>query len=115
MGTTFSIMGDSISTFEGMNPKENAVYYTEPQTEISGVTDVRHTWWMQLIRHFGGRLAKNGSYSGSLVEGIGFPAGDSDERVAQLACADGSDPDVIVLFMGINDYGWAGAYNQAKG
>ena len=61
-----------------------------------------------------GELLANGSFSGSMVEGAGFPAGDSAERVAALA-RDGQAPDVVLVFMGINDYGWGGADAQAAG
>ena len=57
----------------------------------------------------------NAAFSGSVVEGFGFPAGNSDARVAALRGADGALPDVVLVLMGINDYGWGGGRNQVMG
>lgn len=108
----FSIMGDSISTYEGCNPEGFDVFYEGERKDATGVRSVSDTWWARVIDHFGGRLLSNGSFSGSMVEGAGFPAGESRRRVDALA-ADGRMPDVIMVFMGINDYGWGGARAQA--
>lgn len=110
----FSILGDSISTFEGCNPAGFRVFYEEERREATGVREARDTWWAQVVDALDGELLANGSFSGSMVEGAGFPAGDSAERVAALA-RDGQAPDVVLVFMGINDYGWGGADAQAAG
>ena len=110
----FSILGDSISTFEGCNPEGFNVFYEGERREATGVREVRDTWWAHVVDALGGELLANGSFSGSMVEGAGFPAGDSAERVAALACG-GRVPDVIIVFIGINDYGWGGADAQAAG
>lgn len=109
-----SIMGDSISTFEGCNPAGFRVFYEGAQCEATGVREVRDTWWAQVVDALGGELLVNGSFSGSMVEGAGFPAANSTERVAVLA-RDGKTPDVVLIFMGINDYGWGGADAQTAG
>ncbi|MDO4183006.1 MAG: SGNH/GDSL hydrolase family protein [Coriobacteriia bacterium] len=114
MARAFSIVGDSISTFEGYNPEGWAVYYQSPQCETTGVLRVEQTWWHRVIAHFGGTLVANASYSGSMVEGAGFPAACAPERIAALAPA-GQKPTDVLVFAGINDYGWGGAANQAKG
>ena len=110
----FSILGDSISTFEGCNPAGFRVFYEEERREATGVREARDTWWAQVVDALDGELLANGSFSGSMVEGAGFPAGDSAERVAALARG-GQAPDVVLVFMGINDYGWGGADAQAAG
>ena len=141
MGTerTFSVLGDSISTYAGCNPLGYAVYYEGERASAAGLEGVQDTWWAQVVRHFGGRVLANASYSGSLVEGGAFPAGSSAERVAALApdptasdptapsstmpdlaapgsaVLDSAAPDVVLVFMGINDYGWGGAAAQADG
>ena len=190
MGLRFSIFGDSISTFQGWVPAENHVCYRDELLRITGVERVEETWWMQVIRCFDGKLLANASFSGSMVEGAGFPAASSPERIAQLAglsaagggvpgvgaeCGAGANahglrveggtfevsaelkgigakqtttvggglleadarlsptripapqrtgdgalevdaaPDAILVFMGINDYGWGGAAAQAAG
>ena len=115
MAKTFSILGDSISTFDGWNPPSFDVFYSDERLEKTGVTHVEQTWWHLLIDHFGGTLLKNGSFSGSLVEGGFFPAGDSDARADAILGETGEAPDAIVCFIGINDYGWGGAEAQAAG
>ncbi len=112
--TYFSVLGDSISTFEGLIPEGWRLYYDKHFREDTGVIEPSDTWWGHVIDHFGGKLLVDGAFSGSLVEGAGFPAGDSDERVAALA-KDGVSPDVILIYIGINDYGWGGARAQAAG
>ncbi len=114
-GPAISIMGDSISTFEGQNPEGYRVYYAEELRDFTGVVEVEDTWWSQVISHFGGHLCTNASFSGSMVEGLGFPAGNSERRVADLKNSSGENPDAILIFMGINDFGWGGAKNQAAG
>ena len=115
MAQTFSIFGDSISTFAGFNPPGFDVFYSDKRLAKTGVTSVEQTWWHLLIQHFGGELLKNGSFSGSLVEGGFFPAGDSDARADAVLGDNGEAPDVIVCFIGINDYGWGGAKMNADG
>ena len=110
----FSILGDSISTFEGCNPTGFRVFYEGERCAATGVREARDTWWAQVVDALGGELLANGSFSGSMVEGAGFPAGDSAERVAALA-RDRQAPDAVLVFMGINDYGWGGADAQAAG
>ena len=110
----FSILGDSISTFEGCNPEGFRVFYESERLEATGVLAPQDTWWAQVVGALDGELLANGSYSGSMVEGAGFPAGNSAERIAALA-RDGQTPDVILVFIGINDYGWGGADAQAAG
>ena len=82
---SFSILGDSISTFDGCNPDGFAVYYQGERCEQTSVTSSADTWWSQVIERLGGRLLANSSFSGSLVEGAGFPAGNSQERIDALA------------------------------
>lgn len=111
----FSIFGDSISTFEGYVPAQNHVFYENERCVLTGVSEVNDTWWMQVIEHVGGTFLANASFSGSMVEGAGFPAGQSQERVDQLAGPQGEHPDAILIFMGTNDYGWGSAAAQAAG
>ena len=122
MTKLFSILGDSISTFENIMPRGWRVYYAGELRQTTGVKDVHDTWWMRVIDHYKGRLLANASFSGSWVEGSGFPAGSSDERVCALrgmrrggrgGLATYQDPEVILINIGINDYGWGGADAQA--
>lgn len=112
---TFSVLGDSISTFEGTVPEGFAVYYDGERARAAGVIQPSDTWWHQVASHFGARILANGSFSGSMVEGAGFPAAWSSRRIAALTGPGGEAPTDILVFVGTNDYGWGGAANQAAG
>lgn len=109
-----SVFGDSISTYEGYAPEGYAVYYEGPRQKATGVMDAAQTWWARVVDAMGAVLLANASWSGSMVEGAGFPAGNSPERIEALS-RDGVDPDDILVFYGINDYGWGSAHAQAAG
>lgn len=114
-GLKFSIMGDSISTFEGCTPDGYALFYNDERLETSGVTSPSDTWWSHVARALGGEILADDAWSGSMVDGAGFPAAKSPERAAALLGEDGQTPDVVITFIGINDYGWGGAAAQAAG
>ena len=63
---------------------------------------------MQMLYHTGMRLLTNGSYSASTVCGSSHTedssAGCSNRRLLELRGADGSVPDVILVYMGANDF-----------
>lgn len=109
-----SVMGDSMSTFEGYIPEGWNVFYTGENLEFTGVTTVEDTWWMQVIKGMGGEFLANASWSGSCVEGVGYPAGESRMRTNALQ-KNGVHPDAVLIFMGINDFGWGGTFNQMLG
>lgn len=98
-----SILGDSISTFEGWIPEGNSAFY--PQN--GAVQDVSRTWWKILLDETDLVLCANGSSSGSTCYGDSQAAdvmvGCSDHRISQLVGADGKDPDIIIVYMGTND------------
>lgn len=107
-----SVFGDSISTFEGAVPCENRIYYDARDSQNTGVASIGDTWWMQVIDALGGEFFTNASFSGSTVQGWGFPAASSAERAAQVDGANGDSPDDILVFIGINDYGWGNVCAQ---
>ncbi len=108
-GQFFSIMGDSISTFEGCVPEGYAVYYTYEAGSSTGVKSPEDTWWWQVIAYFGGKLLANNSWSGSLTcampECDAASYGCGDERTHGLG-RDGVTPDHIIVYLGTNDRGW---------
>lgn len=109
-GKQFSILGDSVSTFDGYNPQGYKVFYDIGNCVRSGVTAVQDTWWDKVIGYFGGELLVNNSWSGSRVtklpgNGQLFPSGCSDERTASLHIND-VKPDVIIVYLGTNDWGF---------
>ena len=98
--TTFSILGDSISTFCAYVPQENEIYYPKEGVDV---TKVEHTWWHILGERTGLKLIANESYSGSRVSYTGSrPASScflSEKRQSRLK------GDIIIVFGGTNDWG----------
>ena len=102
-GKKISIIGDSISTFNGYMPSGYASHY--PRETI---TDVSQTWWHLLCKETGASLLTNASMTGSYVTGDSTSQTDalaacSDKRIADLANS-GSTPDIVICFIGINDF-----------
>ena len=105
----FSLLGDSISTLEGYNPPECAVFYDWQNRCLSDVLAPSDTWWGRVIDTLGGDLLVNNSWSGSLVckhpdceiESYGC----SDARTSALGIGN-KTPDVIMILMGLNDFGY---------
>lgn len=113
--TRYSVFGDSISTFRGCIPPENRWFYDSEDINGTGVCDPAQTWWGRVISHNGGCLVSNASFSGAMVDGLGFPAGSSIMRAKQVIGEDGTLPNVVLVYMGINDYGWGSHEAQAAG
>ena len=107
-GKYFSILGDSVSTLERHSIPEHAAYYTHYNCLETGVFIPADTWWGQVIDALGGRLMVNDSFAGSTV--CFHPKyeiqsyGCSQKRTSNLGKY-GYSPDVIMVFMGMNDWG----------
>lgn len=107
-GLLFSILGDSISTLDGYNPPECAVFYDREHKYLSGVFAPEDTWWGQVIEALGGSLLVNNAWSGSLV--TKHPScevasyGCSEERSGGLHQGQ-TEPDVVMVLLGTNDWG----------
>ena len=104
-----SILGDSVSTLSGWNPKGYCVFYEGENCDRSGVKEYYDTWWGQLIDLLGAQLLVNDSWSGSRVTKLPdhnqlFPSGISDERINNLGKT-WRKPDIIIVFLGFNDWG----------
>jgi len=104
----FSILGDSISTLEGYNPRGYNVFYTGENCIRSNVREMNDTWWGKVIKFFEGELLVNNSWSGSRVTKLPnrselFPSGCSDERTSSLHI-NTIMPDVIIVNLGSNDW-----------
>ena len=106
----FSILGDSISTFDGYSSgtasettnstiSGNAVYY---KGDNCGITDVNFTWWKQLANYTETNVLVNNAWSGDKVSSGG------QTRCEQLhddtGTNAGTNPDLIAVYLGINDY-----------
>lgn len=99
-----SILGDSISTFEGFNPYGYSVFYDADKQRLNGLSDVYDTWWAKVNQALHAYLCVNNSFSGSKVTGDCFPAASCIERVSQLRTAE-YVPDIILVYIGFNDFG----------
>ena len=112
-GKTISILGDSISTFEGVsnNGEYNStiaggnVYY---HGNDRGGVQRADTWWQQTIDQLGLTLLVNNSWSGSAISHTR-----SSAPAAYIARAvnlhndhpdDPADPDIVAVFLGTNDF-----------
>ena len=111
-GKTISILGDSISTYVDVsnNPAynstigENVLYYGAKNIDVTQ----SETWCQQVIDALDMKLCVNNSWSGSTVlherSGTG---GAYISRCEQLHNDNtGEEPDVIVVFMGTNDFSY---------
>ncbi|MBQ8497903.1 MAG: hypothetical protein IJ489_10695 [Clostridia bacterium] len=104
----FSVLGDSISTLNGYTEPDYAAFYEGIVKFATNVFIPEDTWWGQVIERLGGFILVNNSFSGSTVtkrKGYEIESyGCSDERTSALS-RDGVSPDVIMVFIGINDWG----------
>lgn len=104
-GAAVSIMGDSISTFQGYIP---AGYYDFfPENGL--VSDVNDTWWKRVLDEEEWTLCVNGSSSGATCVGdstsMDNPQCSCNEfRTGGLSGSDGTAPDIIIVYMGTNDF-----------
>lgn len=112
IGKSLAIIGDSISTYSGWLPSDisgytgntYATYY--PRGDVDAV---EKTWWHQVYKKLGFSKVNNCSWSGSRVTGDSDSttrayAGCSNRRISDLAIR-GYEPDVIIVFLGRNDWG----------
>lgn len=102
-----SILGDSISTFDGYSNNitsnstigNNLARY--PQDNLA--TSVDDTWWKQVIDYFNSDLLVNNSWRGTQVLGTDNTCGYKN-RCQQLHNDNTNvNPDIIFVYMGIND------------
>lgn len=113
-GKIISVLGDSISTFEGYIPVADGVNLAHraryPQENL--LTDVNGTWWMKVINALEATLGINDSWAGSTVSNTRDvnekdfgpnAAMASLTRIRNLG-ANGT-PDLIFFFGGTNDAG----------
>lgn len=111
-GCSFSILGDSYSTYDGYIPEEYCHYYPNPD-KVDDVLGVEDTWWKKLEQQYGMRLLVNDSYSGSTVCNQvreSLPASSAftiRTKECNFSSPDGEDPNYIIVFGGTND-DWLG-------
>lgn len=100
-----SILGDSISTFQSWIPEGYNCFYPE-NGELQSVDQ---TWWKMVLDDMEMELCANASSSGSTCIGNSLGTDDpqhgcSDFRMADLMGKSGEYPDVIIVYMGTNDF-----------
>ena len=100
-----SVLGDSLSTYEGWQPPDYAVFYAGLNLARAKMSSVNDIWWMRLIRKLGGDFCANSAYSGSRVSGGEFPAACCQERISALRRSS-IDPELILVYIGFNDFGY---------
>lgn len=94
-----SIIGDSISTFEGYNPEGFLTKYP-----FGNVKKVEQTWWKQLIDNNSWELVDNNSYSGSRVSNTSIIQA-PNSNFADDSRLYNYESDIIIIFGGTNDFG----------
>lgn len=112
-GKQLSVLGDSISTFSGVSNdaseglSNNAVYYSSSRIARAD------TYWQQIVDEFDMNLCINNSWSGAYAS-MHRPNANTDKdsngsissgiaRANKLAKSDGTAPDYILVYIGIND------------
>ncbi|MBR2024944.1 MAG: SGNH/GDSL hydrolase family protein [Clostridia bacterium] len=104
-GKKLSILGDSVSTYRGVSNDRyanatiwgNRCFYDDP-------FPLEKTYWSLVMNEFGMELCVNNSWSGGNLTGRDIEAAGVN-RVNFLSRDDGTNPDFIIFFMGINDLG----------
>lgn len=99
-----SILGDSISTYQGYGLPGYAVYYQDYYRQVNELTSVYDTWWAKVNQALHAYICVDNAYSGSKVTGTAFPCACSPERTGALHTTD-ARPDIILIYMGFNDWG----------
>lgn len=116
-GLNFSVLGDSISTFDGVSNSTaynatiggNAAYYgatsrEDYTTDIAPLNVSRSdTWWQQAVDTLGMNLCVNNSWSGSYIRNGSSANSGCVSRCRQLHNTAGTKPDIIAMFLGTND------------
>lgn len=104
-GKRLSILGDSVSTYQGVSDdtSANSTLYYNPYF-YRDPYPLESTYWHILISELGLELCVNNSWSGGLLSGRDDP--DSGvNRADRLSKDNGESPDIIIVFMGLNDVG----------
>lgn len=105
-----TIFGDSYSTFQGyVTPDTMELWYFKSNTlNRTDVTDVKQTWWWQLIKEKGWKLERNNSWSGATISYTGYDKKDYHFKSFITRLDNLGTPDIILLFGATND-AWAGS------
>lgn len=98
---TFSVIGDSYSTYVGMTePATNAQFYPH---EAIDVYEVTQTWWKLFERETGIRLEHNNSYSGGTICNTWWNGADASTVSFVYRSQNLRKADLIIIEGGTND------------
>ena len=109
---TFSIIGDSYSSFAGyMADSKAATWYPASSHGMGDTNDVEiveQTWWYKFANSYGCRLIENNSWSGSTIAYDGYSEGLEDGKEVSFIQRMGllTIPQLILVYGGTND-SWA--------
>ena len=115
-GKTFSILGDSISTYRNISNRRGSRWANTTigrgkawYSDLKPIMADTDTWWMQMAEDLKLRLLVNNSWSGStFFQTRAKTKGAFDSRCVQLhdntGINDGAEPDIIFIYMGANDF-----------
>ena len=98
-----SILGDSYSTFEGVNPPGYAPFYPNDKNDVK---EVGQTWWSLFYEAMGYTLEVNDSWGGTTICNTGYGGWDFANSSFNSRLWKLGNPDIIFVFGGTND-AWA--------
>lgn len=111
--STFSILGDSYSTFKGYtDPLNNLQWYPPSDSATQGsendVENVENTWWYLFANDYKSLLVQNNSYSGSCISYDSYGTGTVDGKNFSFVkrCENLKKAELIIIEGGTND-AWA--------
>lgn len=115
-GLSFSVIGDSFSTYKGWIPEGNSAWYSDSgnSTPENDVASVKDTWWHRLSKDTKMSLLYNDSYSGSTVCNTGYNGANATNTsfITRAKRCLGEDrifeskPDIVFIYGTTND-SWA--------
>lgn len=107
---TFSILGDSYSTFKDYtDPLNNTQWYPPSDSVTQGsendVEDVENTWWHLFANDYKSLLIQNNSYSGSCISYDSYGTGTVDGKNFSFVkrCENLKKAELIIIEGGTND------------
>ncbi len=105
-GKKLSILGDSVSTYYGFsnNREVNDETAINPCFYTRRLFPWEETYWGILIKELSLTLCVNNSWSGGNLSGRDNPHS-GVSRASNLSTDQGECPDIIIVFMGLNDLG----------
>lgn len=98
-----SVLGDSYSTYDGVNPPGYAPFYPNNQNDCKLA---EQCWWSLYTKAKGYTLEKNDSWGGTTICTTGYGHRDVTASSMLWRFDRLGDPDIIFLFGGTND-SWA--------